>query len=790
MKYFIILFLAFTQIAYSQIAPPNTDAMLFGGVKDAETGEHIPFVNIVVKGTTIGTSTDATGHYMFTDLPLGKITIVASTLGYKTESKTVIMEKDKGQELYFVLEVDAIMTEQVVVSASRNEISRKEATVIVSAITPKHLEAIEANCVADGLTCTPGLRVESNCQNCGFTQLRMNGLEGAYSQILVNSRPVFSGLAGVYGLEQIPTAMIERLEIVRGGGSAIFGGNAIAGTVNIITKDPINNTFQASVKGTATGVGVLKSGGVAYGKKVNFNGAIVSDNRKSGIFLFGLHDEQDPWDANNDGFTEKVKLTNTSAGFQAYYKPSDLSRIGIEYHNLSECRRGGDRLDYLPHEANIAEMIRHNNNSGGITFDTYTNKESMNKLSTYISGQHVNRDSYYGAEKDPYGYGKTIGLTTVAGVQHISNYKKVISVPGILTMGIENLNDRIYDTKLGADTIDNSIVANQMVNTLGAYAQYQINFSRIKLLFGFRLDHYQVEDKEHESEKINGTVINPRGNVLFDLTEKIQLRASYSTGYRAPQIFDEDLHIEASGARRVEHKNQFNLKEEQSQSFSGSLMVGNKLGKWDMELLIEGFYTQLKNPFVTSFEKDSEGIVWSVRSNASEGAKVYGTNIELTAAPSRKFYVQVGGTIQASKYDVAQEWGEDSINKSIYMTRTPTSYAYTIINYQATKKLTFSFSGNYTGSMYIPHLAGGNTADGSLITNEVLFESQNFFDLNIKGSYIVKLTQQVNIEFYGGIKNILNSYQSDHDFGINRDAGYTYGPMRPRTIYLGIKIKM
>jgi outer membrane receptor for ferrienterochelin and colicins len=385
----IILFLV-TQIIYAQV-PPDTDAMLFGDVKDAETGEHIPFVNVVVKGTTIGTSTDATGHYMFSDLPLGEITIVASALGYKTQSKTVVMQKNKSKELFFLMEVDAIMTEQVVISANRNEISRKDAPVIVSAITPKHLEAIESNSVADGLNFTPGLRVESNCQNCGFTQLRMNGLEGAYSQILVNSRPVFSGLAGVYGLEQIPAEMIERIEVVRGGGSAIFGGNAIAGTVNIITKDPINNTFQASVKGTALGIGTSKSNKIAYGKKLNFNGAIVSDNRKSGIFIFGLHDEQDPWDANNDGFTEKVKLINTSAGFQAYYKPSDLTRIAVEYHNLSEYRRGGDRLDYLPHEANIAEMIRHNNNSGGLTFETYTNKESMDKVTEINPNIQVER---------------------------------------------------------------------------------------------------------------------------------------------------------------------------------------------------------------------------------------------------------------------------------------------------------------------------------------------------------------------------------------------------------------
>jgi outer membrane receptor for ferrienterochelin and colicins len=88
--------------------------------------------------------------------------------------------------------------------------------------------------LSEGLSFSPGLRIENDCQNCGFSQVRMNGMEGPYSQILINSHPIFSGLAGVYGLELIPTNMIERIEVVRGGGSALYGSNAIAGTINII----------------------------------------------------------------------------------------------------------------------------------------------------------------------------------------------------------------------------------------------------------------------------------------------------------------------------------------------------------------------------------------------------------------------------------------------------------------------------------------------------------------------------------------------------------------------------
>ena len=101
--------------------------------------------------------------------------------------------------------------------------------------------------MAEGLNYSPGLRIEDNCQNCGFTQIRMNGLQSHYTQILINSRPVFSDLAAVYGIELIPANMIERVEVVRGGGSAMYGSNAIAGVINIITKENKNSKIHIKI---------------------------------------------------------------------------------------------------------------------------------------------------------------------------------------------------------------------------------------------------------------------------------------------------------------------------------------------------------------------------------------------------------------------------------------------------------------------------------------------------------------------------------------------------------------
>lgn len=121
-------------------------------------------------------------------------------------------------------------------------------------LSAKTFNLVNACSLADGLNFQPGVRVENDCQNCGFTQVRINGLDGHYSQILMNSRPVFSALAGVYGLEQIPATMIDRVEVMRGGGSALFGSSAVGGTINIITKDPMVNTANVSHQLTSIGV--------------------------------------------------------------------------------------------------------------------------------------------------------------------------------------------------------------------------------------------------------------------------------------------------------------------------------------------------------------------------------------------------------------------------------------------------------------------------------------------------------------------------------------------------------
>lgn len=240
MKQIILaLMLAVAGIGAAVAANPIREGNMISGhvlVKGSE--ENIPYATVLIVGSGQGTVSNEEGQFEFKNLPAGKYTLRVSAVGYKTQEKAIEVNKDFTAVVHFQMEEESFMTDEVVVSANRNEVSRKAAPVVVNVMSAKLFEMVNSTDLAKTLNYQSGLRVENNCQNCGFPQVRINGLEGPYSQILINSRPVISALSGVYGLEQIPVNMIERVEVVRGGGSALFGANAVGGTINIITKDP------------------------------------------------------------------------------------------------------------------------------------------------------------------------------------------------------------------------------------------------------------------------------------------------------------------------------------------------------------------------------------------------------------------------------------------------------------------------------------------------------------------------------------------------------------------------
>lgn len=746
----------------------------------------VAFANVYVKNGVQGTNADLNGNYQL-KIPVGKLIIEVAAQGYQKISRTITVSANQNSIQNFDLVEDPLGLDEVVVSATRNRVEKYKAPVVVSTIKSRILTATQSPTLAEGLNFASGVRVETNCQNCGFTQVRLNGLDGGYTQILLNSRPVFTSLIGVYGLEQIPSNTIEKIEVVRSGGSALYGSNAIAGTVNVITKDPILNTWEV-------GSNFASIDGEATDKILNFNTSIVADDLKSGFTLFGVNRNREAYDANGDGFTELVELKNTTIGGKAFVKPNDRSRISINLNAIKEYRRGGDRLDLAPQFTDITEELNHDTFIGGADYEL-SSKDNTNKFQLYTSISKTERKSYYGGlgggrtAQDSIlannAFGTTDDFAWVSGIQNTKTLKN----NDILTLGAEFNTTNTQDNITGYNKL-----IDQEVNSLGVYGQYEWKISdKFTSLLGARLDNVDVDGlftigNITRETQTNQTVLSPRITIAYQLSDALKFRGGYARGFRAPQAFNEDLHISSVGGEPQFVILSDNLETEFSNAFTASLNYSKTKNLLQTSFLLEGFYTTIQNPFTTvstGATLPNGSIVEEVRNGT--GATVYGTNFEFGISPNPKWQFQLGGTLQKAVFDEQQILfetdgtivGESDIFVDEF-TRTPNLYGYLNTSYIPNKKFNVDVTGTYTGSMIVP-LVMGDT--GFLQLNE----TNAFFDLNLKLESHYDFNDNFMMTISGGVRNIFNSYQDDFDIGPTRDSDYVYGPAAPRTFFIGIK---
>ena len=760
---------------HSHSAADKCEATIHGHVTNSRTKEHIPYITVTIDGTTVGTTTDATGHYTLYHAPIGKLKVSVSSIGYATKTKEIDVECGADILLNFETTEEQISVDAVVVSANRNATKRSEAPTLVNIVDSDLLNKVSAPTLAEGLSFQPGVRVENSCQNCGFAQVRINGLSGQYSQILINSRPVFSALAGVYGLEHIPSNMVERIEVVRGGGSALFGSSAIGGTINIITKEPLRNSGELAHSLTSIGVtGALDN-------NTTLNASLVTDDRKAGLTIYGQNRMRDAYDHDGDGFVEIPVIKSQTIGTQAYIKTSAYSKLTLDYHATNEYRRGGDLLDLPPHEAFIAETTDHLINSGGLSFDG-TSKDSKHRYSIFASAQATNRDSYYGADKNPHAYGKTDGVTAVAGGQYLYRLKIFE-----LTAGAEYSYDYLFDNPIGyaSESFYKSMIIKQHIHNASVYAQGEFKFNKWGFLVGGRLDNWY-----NASNKRFLCIPSPRVTLRYNPTHNINLRATYGSGFRAPQAFDEDLHILIVGGERTRIRLAEDLHEERSHSFTISSDMYKTWGRVQANLLVEGFYTRLNGVFTLrdTGEIGDDGATIYERYNGS-GANVMGFNVEGKIAYAPWVEASAGVTVQCSRYTEPEQWSDDdTVAKATNMLRSPNVYGYFTSTTQPIKNFKIDLSGNYMGRMDVEHFAGGLRPDGTEVLKDELVRTNPFFDLGLKLSYDFKIWKTIGLQVNAGVRNILNSYQNDFDRGSARDSGYIYGPSLPRSIFVGAKL--
>ena len=715
--------------------------------------------------------------------------LFANMKAAETQSKTTdahIFEHVEENDFY--PEMEEATLDEIVVSADRNETIRRLAPSLVSVVGRKTLEVTNSQTLADGLRFMPGIRIEATCGNCAFTQVRMLGLSGEYSQILIDSRPVVGALGGMLILEQIPANMIERIEVVRGGGSALFGANAIGGTINVITREPIRNSGEFAHTISSLGE-----------NNTTFNASLVNDTRSAGMAVYGQHRHRDGIDINGDGFTNLPMLEGRTFGFRSFLRTSTNSRLTLDYHDRHEFRRGGDRLDYQPFEAYIAEQFEHFVNGASLRFDRFANPRS--RFSLYSAFQHVRRGGYYGAG-DPFvsiippglsqndiddilenneerinSFSRTTELVYQIGGQYHHSFDRLLFMPAYLTAGLEYTGTDLNDVS-GFRPMDIS----QRTGTAAAFLQNEWRNATWSFLVGGRVDRHSLLDN---------AIVSPRLTVRYNPLENISFRLTYSEGFRPPQITEEHLHVHIAAGQARPFVWADDLREERSRSFNGSVDFHHRVGGVRFNALAEGFYTRLSNPF-TETRIGNEIVI----ENDDEGAAVYGINLEGRIA-YRTFLFQVGVTFQRALFDEKQSWFEPEdaeeealnyVTPTRRMLRTPDTYAYFVASWQPLRSFTTSLSGNFTGSMLVPHEAGFGTENDRFSEVYRTYETPTFFELNIRFAYDFQLHANTRLQLNAGVNNVFDSFQRNFDTGAGKDGDFVFGPIMPRMFFAGVRL--
>ncbi|MBD3161333.1 MAG: TonB-dependent receptor [Candidatus Eisenbacteria bacterium] len=714
-------------------------------------------VTLEPSGRSETSATD--GSYCFLDLAAGTYVLHVEAGGYQTR-QTDPVEVSPGSSISLDVRLTRLylLEDEVVTTATRTPRNLARLPIRVEVIDREQIDRVAARTLADAVEFSSGVNVESNCQNCNFSQIRMLGMDGAYCQVLVDGQPTFSSLASVYGIEHIPSRMIDRLEIVKGGGSALYGSGSVAGVINVIPKSPEETSGELETRFSwmdgHPGHSISGSVDLAHSKDLT-------------LTLFGQTDRVKPVDLTGDGITEVSYREMQAFGIRAQktlLHPD--AKLVVDFSRTTERRRGGDRLELPEFQARIAEAVGSRRISAMASWEHRVGGALRYKLTA--SHADTDRDTYYGASMDPNAYGSSRNPLTVLDGQMTYEARH-----HELTFGAQHSIDRLEDHQPAYGRI-----TEVSYEATGVFAQdtWRIG-SRWEAIVGARVDRHS---------EIDPLILSPRLALKHDVARSVTVRSSISTGFRAPQVFDEDLHITQVGGDAQVIRNDPDLKEESSIASMLGIEWTPMIREWAFLVEANGFYTTIDDQFFIDETDDPNTPEQQEFSRINlGGANVYGVEANLSLNLAGRLTGDFGFVVQRSRYDSPEP---DFGTKDFF--RTPEQYGSFGLTWTEESLGELFLGGKYTGSMNVPHYIF-DPATGEEVA-AVLERSGSFvtLDASVSREVPISVNSGERLVLTLGVKNLTDAYQEDLDQGMYRDSGFVYGPRFPRSVYVSTKVRL
>ncbi len=732
---------------WAQPADSRAACGVAGVVRDTG-GLAIPGVVVSLASTGLSDVTDGDGAYCLPRLRPGPYAVDVVLSGFAPERVDVVVGDD-GPAVADVVLVPGGFREETVVTATRTRQGLDRVPVRTELVRRADIEASSARTLADAMEFTTGVRVENNCQTCNFSQVRLLGLDGPYTQILFDGQPTFSSLASVYGLEQVPAGQIERIEVVKGGGSALYGAGAVGGVINVISREATRTRAGAELR-------VESMQGLPA---VRGNGSLdwTARDRQTAVTAFAQADGVRPVDVNGDGFTEVARRQLEAGGVRVNrYALQGRGKLTGDLSLLREDRRGGNLLRRPPQEADIAEALETTRVAGSLGW--YHSASAGWDYRGSVSVADTHRDSYYGVGRDPNAFGDTASRLTVADVQsnrYLSRH--------VLTAGLMASRESLEDVQPAyGRALDLSYTS------VGLYLQDDWTIgARTQVLLGTRVDRHSA---------VGRAIASPRAAVRWSPRTDADVRVSVARGFRAPEVFDEDLHLTSVGGQVVQVRQSPDLREERSTN----VLAGAEWKPlvWGGQALVEvnTFSTRLHDQFLTIVDRTAPADALAFLKVNLGDAHVYGTEVNLGWGMGEQVVAQGGFVVQRATRTVADP---DFGSRRAF--RTPEVYGNLSLTWMATPATRLFLGMRYTGPMLVPHRRGVIHADR-------LERTPRFVTLDASVSRRLRVSDGRSVELQIGARNLTNAYQRDMDVGPTRDSDYVYGPRFPRALTASLRV--
>lgn len=668
-----------------------------------DNNEVIQFATIALEGTTMGTTSGEKGGFYLKNIPLGKYTMVVSMVGYQSQKLKINISPHHLSFIQtFKLSKTHTNLEEVVVSGTMEEVSKLDSPVPVEVYAANFFKANPTPSVFEAMQNINGVRPQLNCNVCNTGDIQINGLAGPYTMVLIDGMPIVSGLSTVYGLTGIPQSLIERVEIVKGPASTLYGSEAVGGLINIITKTPEKaSTFSGDIFGTTWG-------------EVNTDlGAKFNIGKTSSLVGINYFNYQNPIDNNGDGFTD-ITLQDRVSVFNKWSLARKDNRIfSIAGRYMYEDRWGGqmdwDAEQHRGGEEVYGESIYTSRWELMGTYQFPVEEEMMLQFSA--NGHHQN--SVYGS--DVYLANQQIAFGQFTWRKEVGKNNLLLGLAYRYTF---------YDDETGATLNFDGGNEPSMTHLPGIFLQNEITFNtQNKLLLGFRYDY----------NSLHGSIFSPRLNYKWNSkTQNTTIRLSAGNGYRVANVFTED-HAALSGAREVVFENELNPETSWNVNVNLVQNLVNKDNSFYINLDGGAFYTYFENAILPDYETSPNQIIYD---NLNGYAISQGVSLNLDMVFPNGLNIIAGGTFM----DISVE--EEGIKTRQILTE----------QFTATWKASYTFSSiglmlDYTGNLYSPMRLPllGELDDRP--ANSPWFSIQN-----------IQLTKVFNngLEIYGGVKNLLN----------------------------------